>query len=512
MNSPKSPEIVDLTSHQLLDAAPDAIVVVDVDGTIVLINRQTELLFGFERDALLGQPVEMLVPVRFREGHPAHRQQFFNSAQFRPMGAGLELYGRRADGSEFPIEISLSPVETQQGKLVASAIRDVTKRKIAADALREARDHAEHATAAKTRFLAAASHDLRQPLQAISMYLAVLTRLLDQPKQKEISDKIFSSLDTMRDLLDALLDISKLEGGSITPEKRDFRLGPMAARIITDNVQQAEQKGLTLVSHCDDCVLHSDPVLLERLVENFVTNAIRYTEHGEITLKAENKGNAVALLVQDTGIGIPEEALDKVFEEYYQLDNPVRDRHKGLGLGLAIVKHIARLLDHPLSVVSVPGSGSTFGVEVPMGDGAATTAPESDPPTGAGPSVNPVILFIDDDDAVADASSMMLEAVGIVVHTAKNGEAALAKVAAGLHPDMVISDYRLPGLNGIEVIRRIRAATAESLHCALITGDTSAREIEAAQLQRCEVLFKPVDGDRLIELIERTVATMQRGD
>ena len=488
---------------QLLDSSADSMIVVDVDGEVVLVNSQTESLFGYSRDELVGNSIERLIPDRFRDSHPAHRAAFIKDPHVRPMGQGRRLYGRKSNGEEFPIEVSLSPVHTANGLLVSSAIRDVSYHIEAEKALTAARDAAEKANIGKSRFLAAASHDLRQPLQSLGLYLSVMARQSDTDKRQEIMGKMRQSLDTMGNLLDALLDISKLDGGSVVPEKRDFHVRELLDRIVTDNIQQAEEKGLLLECTGENCVVHSDPALLERVVENFVTNAIRYTEHGRVRIACECDADAARISVIDSGIGMPEDSLKNIFDEYYQLDNDVRDRRKGLGLGLAIVKHVSQLLEHPLEVSSTLGKGSTFSIDVPLGSSCAEqeTAPQFSRSIVESDHV-PTVLFVDDDPAIVDATTMLLQSAGLSVHSALNGDEALAHIGDGVRPDLVISDYRLPNYNGVEVVRRVRRATVNNLPIILMTGDTSTKEIEAANLEHCTILHKPVDTERLIGLIE----------
>lgn len=380
---------------------------------------------------------------------------------------------------------------------------DVTEQVANVSALEVSKKEAESATATKSRFLAAASHDLRQPLQSLGLYLSVMTRQLDLPELQEVSGNMRQSLDTMGELLDALLDISKLDGGSITPEKRNVPIQEILDRIVTDNIQQAQEKGLRLECRGEDCVVHSDPGLLERVIENFVTNAIRYTQSGHVSIDYQRRDDNVRVSVRDTGIGIPEDQVDKIFEEYYQLDNSVRDRRKGLGLGLAIVKHIARLLDHPLDVISIPGEGSTFVVDIPLGT-TEVVLDEMPVRSNSKPRGDhePIVLFVDDDPAIVDAMTMLLNVSGFVVYSALHGDEALAHITNGIQPDIVVSDYRLPGYDGVEVVRRVRRATVSNLPIVLMTGDTSPREVDDANLSNCTVLHKPVDTDRLISLIE----------
>ena len=494
-------------SRLFLESAPDASIILNGTGAIEVANARMTTLFGYAPNEFRGMLIEQLIPERFRSAHVAHRNSFATDPKVRDMCGRLELYALTKDDREVPIEVSLSPIKTNDGMLVAASIRDITARKTIADELERTKAVAESATVTKSRFLAAASHDLRQPLQSIGTYLSVLKGSLENPKNLEISSKIRNSLDVMGELLDALLDISKLDSGSIVPNKKDFSTRKLLYQLVNDYEPHAKEKKLAFGYIGAPCVIHSDAALLLRILENFVSNAIRYTQSGTVEVLCECIGDHARIAVRDSGVGIPEDAIEKIFEEYFQLDNPVRDRRKGLGLGLSIVEHIARLLDHRLEVTSVFGKGSTFAIYVPLGQ-QIELSPESPALARKSRHTDPltIVLLVDDDPAILDATTMLLDDFGYEVHPAKNGDEALAHVALGLRPNIIVSDYRLPSYDGVEVVRRVRRATCDVLPTVLMTGDTSAEEIEAANLTRCTVLHKPVDNDRLILLIEQLIA------
>ncbi|WP_299871225.1 PAS domain S-box protein [uncultured Cocleimonas sp.] len=492
-----------IRANAFLDSAPDATVVVDDSGKIQVANKQMVKLLGYSQDEMKNMNVDMLVPSRYRDNHANHRKNFSDDPKTRGMGIGLDLSAMTKDGKEIPIEISLSPIETVEGTLVAAAIRDISERKASEHELQLAKQVAENATAAKTRFLAAASHDLRQPLQALRLYLSALSSKLDQPKAIQLSEKMNLSLDTMGELLDALLDISTLESGSVTADKRDVKLSEILNKLIADNAPLAEEKGLLFLCEGQDCIIHTDPVLLQRIIENFITNAIRYTEAGKITVSGALADGVIRISVKDTGVGIPDEALERIFDEFVQLDNAVRNRSKGLGLGLSIVKHIARLLELPIGARSVVGFGSTFSVDIPLSDSKEVIDNKKETiHFSSSKEKEPTILIVDDDPAIVDAMMELLTAFDVKVITANNGPEALAKIADGIKPDFLVSDYRMPDMNGVELITEIRAKYNEHLPVVIMTGDTSAEKINDANLSNCSVLHKPINISQLLSLIE----------
>jgi len=499
--------------HDFLASAPDPTLIVDRTGSILFASTQMEAVFGYKPHDLIGARVESLMPERFRQGHVSFFESYFSTPKPRPMGAGLELYALHKDGREFPVEISLSPLEDQSNLYVSCAIRDVSdRRKMEADLrataarLDAAKNEAERANAVKSRFLAAASHDLRQPLQAAMLYLSLLSKQANTHDQQQLCVKMRTPLQVMGNILNALLDISMLDSGLVAPKRSDFELDTILERIAGDLYPLAQQKNLRFDYSQTDIIVNSDPALLERIIENLASNAIRYTTEGSIVVRAERIGGTARILVEDTGVGIPEKSLEHIFEEYFQYDNPARNIKKGLGLGLAIVKRLAQLLDHPINVQSALGKGSTFSVDVPLAQESTRTAM---PIAGGIPITGErvlAILFIDDDTAVADSLSMLLTGAGFAAYGATDGDEAIAQCEEGLRPDVVISDYRMPNENGLIVAERLRAALRYEAPVIMMTGDTSLRHIEEQNIANLTVVQKPIDPDALIGLIHKMAA------
>jgi PAS domain S-box-containing protein len=490
-----------------LDSSPDAMVLVDTSGKIVFANRQLTVLFGYDREQVQGQVIELLIPERFRARHVGHRATFAAEHRTRPMGVELELFARRKDGAEFPVEISLSPINDSDGHLVVATIRDVTDRKRVQQELIQAREAADRANQAKSRFLATASHDLRQPLQSLALLNGALRRVVDHPDALEALTHQDQAIEAMSKLLNALLDISKLESGAIKPQPVDFTVGTLCKQLEQEFSGVAASKGLRLQVASSETSVHSDPALVGQILRNLLSNAIKYTRAGSVRLTSTRGAASVRIEVVDTGIGIPADQLQFIFDEFFQVGVSANSSRDGYGLGLSIVQRLVRLLGLKLEVRSELGKGSVFALELPSGcDATVASTVRANPAQTAPQASAPQVLLVEDDPAVRNATRMLLKVEGYRVLAASC--LAEARSLAREHPrlDLLVTDYHLgDGETGTQVIAALREELGQHFKAVLITGDTSSALKELQRDGRLQLARKPIHADELLTLLKSQV-------
>ena len=396
---------------------------------------------------------------------------------------------------------------------VVITFTDVTERNRVRRELREAVARAELATVAKSRFLASASHDLRQPLQTLTLLHGLLAGPAAGDRVAQLLTRLNETLGSMTGMLDTLLDINQIDAGLVSATVGDVAIGDLLERLKHEFALHASAKGLAFHVVASSCIVRSDPALLEPMLRNLISNALRYTHSGTVLVGCRRHGTNLRIEVWDTGIGIPADKTDIVFEEYRQIDNAGRERSRGLGLGLAIVRRLGDLLCHPVRVRSWHRRGSVFSVEVPMAPAAPVMASElvagvvASGGLLAGPATSRTgaILLVEDEPDVRTLLAEYLTTLGHQVASAADGNAALELVAHGaIRPDLVLADYNLPGaLNGLQLGTALRVTLGAGLPVVILTGDISTHTLADVASGRCVKLDKPVQLDTLAGLVQR---------
>jgi signal transduction histidine kinase/CheY-like chemotaxis protein len=358
----------------------------------------------------------------------------------------------------------------------------------------------------KTRFLASAAHDLRQPLHALGMFCAALDQRLKDIPEKPLVRNMMDAIEALESSFGAMLDISRLDAGVVQKAPQTFPIRDLFRRLYQQFGGDAEARDLSLRFRAARRKVLSDPQLLERVLANLVQNALRYTRRGGVLVAARRHPNGIALEVWDTGVGIGADKIEMIFQEFYQVDNPERDRNRGLGMGLAIVQRLCNLLEHPLQVRSTPGRGSVFRVIVPAGDLGTIEAPPLEGDTLPPRTVARVtVLLIDDERAIREATRELLRPMLVdVIVAATIAEAVDLAKKSSAQIDLILSDWRLRGQeNGVDAVRAVRAVCGDSTPAVLITGDTSPELLKLAHESGLVILHKPLQPRELMRLVER---------
>jgi two-component system, sensor histidine kinase and response regulator len=499
--------------RSVLELAPDCLMVVDAEGTIRLVNAQGEKLFGYTREELVGQSIEMLVPEDVRASHPALRAAFHHSPRAREMGAGLELRGQRKDGSTFPVEIGLSPLPARQSEVaqVAVSIRDVTERKEQEKALKQAKAKAEEATEMKSMFLANMSHEIRTPMNAIIglSHLALKTPL--SAKQRDYVSKVHNAGTSLLAVINDILDFSKIEAGKLDLETTDFEIDEVISSVTTLTAQKAHEKGLEFLAHVAPGIpehLLGDPLRLGQILTNFVNNAVKFTEHGEIRLAIElleRTGEKVQLKfsVRDTGIGMTPQQSAKLFQPFTQADMSTTRKHGGTGLGLTICRRLVELMGGQVWLESEPGVGSTFFFTVWLGVSTATKRGKLLP--AQLPKLH--VLVVDDNAAAREILADTLKGLTASVDLVSSGAEAVAAVHQEDESspyDLVFMDWRMPGMDGLQATRRIKQNHQLHKQPAVVMVTAFGREEVREEAERLGIdgfLVKPVTKSMLVDTL-----------
>jgi len=493
--------------RHIINAAADAIISIDEAGLVCEFNRAAEQIFGFRQAEVLGKPLTAIIPERLRAQHMAGLQRYLATGQRHlPRWQNIELPGLTKDGREFPLEVSFSLLEAGEKKFLTGVLRDITERKRAEIELQQTKEAAEAATQAKSEFLANMSHELRTPMNAIIGFTRLVMRRSKEilpPREHENLGKILISADHLLALINDILDLSKIEAGRMEVHLADMQVEELVDTCLrtVEPTIKSERLRLAKEIEADLPPLFTDQDKLRQILVNLLSNAVKFTAEGSVTVSARRQDGTLALAVTDTGIGIPADKIELIFEEFRQVESSAVRTYGGTGLGLTISRRLARLLGGDLIVQSTVGVGSTFTVTIPLGSSPAqltmrgTRSPYQEQPADQ-PEVDKVVLAIDDDPDVIYLLHENLAEAGYRVVGALNGREGLEK-ARELRPLAITLDILMPQPDGWQVLHELKADTATRAIPVIVLSIVDNKTL-GYRLGACDYLIKPFDRDAIL--------------
>jgi PAS domain S-box-containing protein len=501
--------------RELLEAAPDAIFEVDGEGRIVLLNAVAEKMFGYSREELLGERVELLIPYDHRAKHVHHRSAYSAHPSTRPMGGDLELSAQRKDGTRFPVEISLSPVHSEDGMRVSVIVRDVTDRKQTELKIRAMHEEftrelsatnqqlelrnreVERANRLKSEFLASMSHELRTPLHTIIGFSELLKEELEGPlneKQRRFMDHIHQDSKHLLELINGILDLSKIEAGRLDLHPEQFDVAEALQEPLPSARALGAQKSIVIESLAPaGIVVRADRTRFKEILYNLLSNAVKFTPNGgRIWIEANESGGFAAISVTDTGLGIAAEEHQSIFQEFYQVGATTKGVREGTGLGLAITKRLVEQHGGAIEVESEPGKGSRFTLTLPLAGVDPVSVRE-----------RPLILIVEDEPGAQELLAGYLKAGGYDTLVCANADDALRK-SNECSPDAITVDLMMPGRSGLQLLRELRKMPqTKALPILVVSGVDE--EASALAFGADLYLSKPLNKEVFLKALDQYV-------
>jgi PAS domain S-box-containing protein len=512
---------MDTSFRDLFEVSPDAILEVDHEGGILLVNEEAERLFGCLRKELIGRSVEELLPERFRGAHLTHRGHYHDYPLKRLMGSGLDLWARKVDGTEFPVDIKLSPIQNDDGLRIICVVRDITDRRRSEEQIHSLNENleqrnreVERANQLKSEFLASMSHELRTPLNAIIGF----SDLLQEQSAGEVNEKqqrylnhITHGARRLLTLINDILNLSKIEAGRLDLRLEKLLLPDDIEEVFTAVRALAAAKG----QHLDIQVgpgleLHADRSRFKQILENLLNNAVKFTPvGGSITVEAHADGTLLRLAVRDTGIGIPPDEIETIFETFHQVAATTKGIREGTGLGLAITKRLVERHRGRIWVESEVGQGSRFSVEMPLRPAHEKREPDFSIGGAQLQREKPLVLIVEDEDPARELLTNYLEPEGYDVASVSSGTDALIR-ARQLQPDVITLDIRLGDSSGWEILHRLKKEP-ETGHIPVVVISILDEPETGFALGASDYLVKPIDKESLLAVLRKHVSLPSKG-